>query len=56
MESPGPWGVSMAPNITAGAEGIGKFSDEDLAAVIQHGVRRGRERMMPPMPYPTSHG
>lgn len=52
LEFPGPWGVSVAPNITAGEEGIGKYSDEELAAIIQHGVRPAGERMLPPMPYP----
>ncbi|SHE85159.1 hypothetical protein SAMN05444339_102245 [Loktanella atrilutea] len=52
LEFAGPWGVSVAPDITAGEDGIGKYSDADLAAMIQHGIRPDGNRMLPPMPYP----
>jgi mono/diheme cytochrome c family protein len=47
----GPWGTVIAPNITSGEEGIGKYSDAELVQIIQHGVRPDGAAMLPPMPY-----
>lgn len=47
----GPWGTVVAPNITGGADGIGKYSDEELAAIITTGTRPDGTAMLPPMPY-----
>ena len=51
FEFHGPWGVSVAPNITSGPEGVGKWTDEQLAAMITTGVRPDGTPMFPPMPY-----
>ncbi len=44
----GPWGVSLAPNITP--SGIGYYSDDDLKKVIKTGVRPDGSKLNPPMP------
>lgn len=52
FDFPGPWGVSVAPNITGHPEdGIAGYSDADLAAMIRTGTRPGGTPMLPPMPY-----
>ena len=45
----GPWGVSVAPNITP--TGLSDYSDAELIGLIAEGVRPGGVPMMPPMPY-----
>ncbi|KAA9009273.1 c-type cytochrome [Histidinibacterium aquaticum] len=48
----GPWGVSVASNLTTHPEdGLADWSDEDLAQMITQGVRPDGTPMMPPMPY-----
>lgn len=47
-EFKGPWGTSVAANITP--TGIGKYSDEELAKVITTGTRPDGTKLMPPMP------
>lgn len=47
----GPWGVSVAPNITPHEDGIAAYSDEELAKMITQGVRPDGKRMLPPMGY-----
>ncbi|SLN54987.1 c-type cytochrome [Roseisalinus antarcticus] len=48
----GPWGVSVAPNLTSHPEdGITDYSDAELKTMITTGMR-GDVPMMPPMPYP----
>ncbi len=49
FQFPGPWGVSVAPNITP--TGIAGRSDEELKAMIRTGIRPDGSQMMPPMPY-----
>ncbi len=44
----GPWGVSLAPNITP--NGIGYYSDDELRKVITTGVRPDGSKLNPPMP------
>ncbi len=51
FEFHGPWGVSVAANITSGPEGVGKWTDADLAQMITTGVRPDGSPMFPPMPY-----
>ena len=45
----GPWGTSIAPNITP--TGIGEYSDAELDGMIRSGIEPGGTRMMPPMPF-----
>ena len=47
----GPWGVSVATNITSHRDGIGKYTDAELASMITKGQRPGGVPMLPPMPY-----
>ena len=47
----GPWGVSVASNLTSHADGLANFSDEEIAAMITKGRRSDGSAMMPPMPY-----
>jgi mono/diheme cytochrome c family protein len=47
----GPWGTVIAPNITSGPEGVGKWTDAELAQMITTGVRPDGTPMLPPMPY-----
>lgn len=47
----GPNGPVVAGNITSGPEGIGKYTDEELAAIITQGKRPDGGMMSPPMPY-----
>ncbi|UWQ17516.1 cytochrome c [Jannaschia sp. M317] len=45
----GPWGTSVAPNITP--TGLSGYSDQELDGMIRQGVRPDGAPMMPPMPY-----
>ena len=47
-EFKGPWGTSVAANITP--TGIGKYSDEELVKIITTGTRPDGSKLMPPMP------
>jgi mono/diheme cytochrome c family protein len=48
----GPWGVSVARNITAHKEnGIGAWSDAEIKRSITQGVRRDGSRLKPPMAF-----
>lgn len=44
----GPWGVSLAPNITP--SGIGHYSDDELRKIITTGFRPDGSKLNPPMP------
>ena len=48
----GPWGVSVAPNLTPSPDGIGRWSDAELKRMITTGTRPDGSAMLPPMPYP----
>lgn len=48
MEFPGPWGVSVAANITP--VGLGGYTDAELTDLIHKGVRPNGQRLLPPMP------
>ena len=39
FEFPGPWGVSVAANITSSADGLKDYTDAEIAAMITEGVR-----------------
>lgn len=51
FEFHGPWGVSVASNITPSEDGIAKHSDAELITMITHGRRPNGSPMLPPMPY-----
>lgn len=51
FEFHGPWGTSVASNLTPHENGIAAWSDADLATMITQGLRPGGKPMMPPMPY-----
>lgn len=51
FEFHGPWGVSVAPNLTPHADGIAKYSDAELKKMITDGVRPDGSKMLPPMGY-----
>jgi mono/diheme cytochrome c family protein len=49
----GPWGTSVAANITPHPEsGLGKWSDAQIKTVITTGVRPDGSRLLPPMAIP----
>lgn len=55
-EFPGPWGTSVAANITPDPEaGIGKWSDEEVKTAITQGVRPDGTKLKPPMGYGYYH-
>jgi mono/diheme cytochrome c family protein len=46
----GPWGVSMAANITPGRlTGLGEWSDAEIERAIRQGISRDDRRLFPPM-------
>lgn len=47
----GPWGVSVAANITNGPDGLASYTDNEIKTMIAHGVRPDGSRMNPPMAY-----
>lgn len=48
----GPWGVSVARNITSSKEhGIGEWSDAEIERAIRHGIAKDGRPMFPPMGY-----
>lgn len=47
----GPWGTSVAGNLTPHEDGIAGYSDAELKAMITEGVRPDGSPMKPPMPY-----
>lgn len=51
LEFHGPWGVSVAPNLTSHADGLAAYSDAEVAAMIVEGRRPDGSPMLPPMPY-----
>lgn len=44
----GPWGTSVAANITP--TGLSRYSDEELVTLIASGTRPDGSRLLPPMP------
>lgn len=51
FEFHGPWGTSVASNLTSHADGLAGYSDAELAAMITEGRRPDGSAMLPPMPY-----
>jgi mono/diheme cytochrome c family protein len=49
---PGPWGTSVARNITAHKDkGLGAWSDDDIKRALTQGLSRDGSRLKPPMAY-----
>lgn len=46
----GPWGTVVSANITP--EGIGEYTDEQVARMITHGERPDGSKLTGPMPFP----
>ena len=51
FEFHGPWGTSVAPNLTSHADGLAGYSDAEVKAMITTGLRPNGSQMMPPMGY-----
>jgi mono/diheme cytochrome c family protein len=51
FEFHGPWGVSVAANLTSHADGLAGYSDAEIATMITKGIRPDGSQMLPPMPY-----
>lgn len=51
FEFHGPWGTSVASNLTSHADGLANYSDAELATMITEGKRPDGSAMNPPMPY-----
>ncbi len=51
FEFHGPWGVSVAPNITSHEDGLAGYSDDELKTMITSGKRPNGSQMSPPMGY-----
>lgn len=47
----GPWGTSIASNITTHEDGLAAYTDAEVKDMIVKGVRPGGAPMLPPMPY-----
>lgn len=52
FEFHGPWGTSVAANLTSSPDGLANYTDAEVATMITQGVRPDGSRMLPPMPYP----
>lgn len=50
FELPG-LGIFWPPNLTPSPEGLGEWSDEEIAAAIRHGERPDGRQLAPIMPY-----
>lgn len=51
FEFHGPWGVSIAANLTSHEDGLAGWTDDELKAMIVSGKRPDGTPMLPPMPY-----
>ncbi|MBI4274396.1 MAG: cytochrome c [Rhizobiales bacterium] len=52
FELKGPWGVSVARNITTSkTKGIGAWSDDEIKRAITQGISRDGSKLKPPMGY-----
>jgi hypothetical protein len=51
FEFHGPWGVSVAANLTSHPDGLAGYSDAEVLAMITEGQRPDGSPMLPPMPY-----
>jgi mono/diheme cytochrome c family protein len=51
FEFHGPWGTSIAANITNHEDGLAGYTDDQIKTMITQGVHADGRPMMPPMPY-----
>ena len=51
FEFHGPWGISVASNITSHEDGLVGYADDEIATMITQGMRPDGSPMFPPMPY-----
>jgi hypothetical protein len=52
MQFNGPWGLSVAKNITADPEqGLGKWTDAEIERAIRAGIDKDGHPLKPPMGY-----
>jgi cytochrome c553 len=51
FEFHGPWGTSVAQNLTSSKDGLAGYSDAEIAAMIVDAKRPDGSPMLPPMPY-----
>lgn len=51
MGFPGPWGVSVARNLTPHASGLGGWTDAQIIRAITEGVSADGRRLAPPMAF-----
>jgi mono/diheme cytochrome c family protein len=51
MTFEGPWGISVAPNLTPHEDGIRDLTDAQVATIITTGTRPDGSKMFPPMGY-----
>tara|TARA_B100000686_G_scaffold189433_1_gene196131 strand:- start:300 stop:1208 length:909 start_codon:yes stop_codon:yes gene_type:complete len=51
MEMRGPWGMSIASNITSHPTALGRYTDQELKKIITDGIHPNGMKLMPPMPY-----
>lgn len=51
MEFRGPWGVSVARNITPHANGLGGWTDAEIIRAVTEGVSRDGRQLAPPMAF-----
>jgi mono/diheme cytochrome c family protein len=47
----GPWGISVASNLTSHEDGLKPYSDDEIKTMITQGLRPDGSKMFPPMPY-----
>lgn len=47
----GPWGTSVADNLTSHEDGLAGYTDAEIAAMITQGVNADGTPMLPPMPF-----
>jgi mono/diheme cytochrome c family protein len=51
FEFHGPWGTSVAANLTSHTDGLAGYTDDQIKAMITKGVHADGRAMLPPMPY-----
>ena len=51
MKMEGPWGMSIAANITSHPTALGRYTDEEVKKMITDGIHPSGMKLMPPMPY-----
>ncbi|GGE52798.1 c-type cytochrome [Actibacterium pelagium] len=47
----GPWGTSVAANLTSHPDGLADYTDAQIADMITKGINADGNPMLPPMPY-----